>query len=616
MALTIVAGCATWGLTRTHKISLISGIGLLLVPILDGGLAFALLTAFSVEGATRFVGAFSFGLLSMIFVQPLLVPQRLVVWRIARETVLRRKRQAALLMLGLIIASAIITSSLVVGDSLDATVQYEIEGAWGETDITVSGLDLSTGERVAISESIAHDVWTRLQSDDDLNNVMLGQQQGLIAGVSVEAKERSLPTITWLAFNSSIDGLEVWPKIGENNGVRYGDIGSVNGQDLPLHIVVNQVLADELELSQGETIELGWYVTEENQRKRSTSIATVLEVVSNSGQGAAAGTSAPAVFTDLSTAQRLQGMEGQLNTIYYAVDDVHDEAPAINAVVESIEQHLDSVMLAEDVGLSIATDEATGAITVSSERGLGRLSGDDVLALRSNLTELGMTSMMEVLQVPLIDVEHNDEPLLTLASNAIHTLDEGQRALWHASDSGFGFQIDGNGEAWVWRASEGETLHDFTLSFGGQYGIAAHTTGLVVGFEEEVDDEEWAVYDSSGIMHVVTHFNGDWWSVEETNSSIVLHQFSTDLSTHDSHQLELSIPSKIVDIELIIDDRIYLEIEGLLSVERYSTSLVSIDDSFEPHTLGDWPNETVSPEVMNLHDRCNDGASLHLSSPN
>ena len=192
--LAIVACSATWGMTRTHHISLLSGLGLLLVPIADGGLAFALLSAFSVDGATRFVGAFSFGLLSMIFVQPLLVPQRLVVWRIARETVLRRKRQAALLMLGLIIASAIITSSLVVGDSLDATVQYEIEGAWGETDITVSGLDLSTGERVAISESIAREVWVRLQSDEGLKNVMLGQQQGLIAGVSVEAPNRSLPT--------------------------------------------------------------------------------------------------------------------------------------------------------------------------------------------------------------------------------------------------------------------------------------------------------------------------------------------------------------------------------------------------------------------------------------
>jgi len=614
--LAIVASCATWGLTRTHKISLLSGIGLLLIPIADGGIAFALLTALSVEGATRFVGAFSFGLLSMIFVQPLLVPQRLVVWRIARETVLRRKRQAALLMLGLIIASAIITSSLVVGDSLDATVQYEIEGAWGETDITVSGLDLSTGERVVISESIAHDVWARLQSDDDIKSAMLGQQQGLVAGVSVEAEERSLPTITWLAFNGSIDGLEVWPKIGQNDGIRFADIGAVNGEGLPIHVVVNQVLADELELTQGETIELGWYVTEENQRKRTTSSATVLQVVSNSGQGAAAGTSAPAVFTDLATAQRLQGLEGQLNTIYYAVDDSYDEAHSITAVVESIEHHLDSVMLAEDVGLSISTDEATGAITVSSERGLGRLSGDDVLALRSNLTELGIASMMEVLQVPLIDVEHKDEPLLTLASNAIHTLEEGERALWHASDSGFGFQIDGDGEAWVWRASDGETLQDFTLSSEGQYGIAAHSTGLVVGFENEVDDEEWATYDSSGVMYVVEAFNGSWWAVEETNSTIVLHKFSSDLSIHESHRLNLQVPSKIVDIELILDDRIYLEIEGLLSVDRYSTSTVSIDAPFEPHALVNWPNGTMGEKVVNQHERCDDRTSIYLASRN
>ena len=195
-------------------------------------------------------------------------------------------------------------------------------------------------------------------------------------------------------------------------------------------------------------------------------------------------------------------------------------------------------------------------------------------------------------------------------------MDEGQRALWHASDSGFGFQIDGNGEAWVWRASEGETLHDFTLSSDGQYGIAAHSTGLLVGFENEVDDEEWAVFDSSGVMHVVVEFNGDWWSVEETNSSIVLHQFSTDLSTHASHQLDLQVPSKIVDIELMIDDRIYLEIEGLLSVDRYSTSTVSLNASFEPYALGEWPNGTQSAEVTSPHERCDDGASLHLSSSN
>ena len=61
-----------------------------------------------------------------------IVPQRLVVWRLAKENILRRKRQAALLMAGLVIASAIITFSLVVGDSLDATITQEVEGAWGK----------------------------------------------------------------------------------------------------------------------------------------------------------------------------------------------------------------------------------------------------------------------------------------------------------------------------------------------------------------------------------------------------------------------------------------------------------------------------------------------------
>ena len=146
---------------------------LIVVPIVDGGLAYYVLHLCSVTGATGFVGALSFGLLSMIFVQPLFVPQRLVVWNIAKETVLRRKRQAALLMVGLIIASAIITSSLVVGDSLDATVQYEVEGSWGQTDITIGGLDLSTGERVSVREEVASELWSAIQQDALLTSTII-----------------------------------------------------------------------------------------------------------------------------------------------------------------------------------------------------------------------------------------------------------------------------------------------------------------------------------------------------------------------------------------------------------------------------------------------------------
>jgi hypothetical protein len=137
------------------------------------------------------------------------------VWRLAKENVLRRKRQAALLMAGLVIASAIITSSLVVGDSLDATIIQEVEGSWGETDITLSGFDMSTGERVVISESVANNVWQEINADSSLSRQVSGQQQGIISGVSIATSSgKSLPAVTWAAMNSSIDNEQVWPKIG------------------------------------------------------------------------------------------------------------------------------------------------------------------------------------------------------------------------------------------------------------------------------------------------------------------------------------------------------------------------------------------------------------------
>ncbi|MEC7178721.1 MAG: hypothetical protein VXW28_05440, partial [Candidatus Thermoplasmatota archaeon] len=154
-------------------------------PVVDSIIAYWLFNWFGIAGATLWIGALCIGVISHVFAQPLLVPERLVVWRLARENILRRKRQAALLMAGLVIASAIITSSLVVGDSLDATIIQEVEGSWGETDITLSGFDLSTGERVVISESVASKVWQDINADSTLSRQVNGQQQGIISGVSI-----------------------------------------------------------------------------------------------------------------------------------------------------------------------------------------------------------------------------------------------------------------------------------------------------------------------------------------------------------------------------------------------------------------------------------------------
>ncbi|RJU97506.1 MAG: ABC transporter permease [Candidatus Poseidoniales archaeon] len=615
MIVAFLATVSAWSLWRAHSSSRMHLLALIVVPVADAVLCFFLLDWWLIDGATRLVGAISFGVISLVFIQPLLIPQRLVVWRLARETIMRRKRQAALLMLGLIIASAIITSSLVVGDSLDATVQYEVEGAWGETDITIGGFDLSTGERVTVSEDVSASIWNQSQADLQLSKTLLGQQRGLIAGVSVEGQERSLPSVTWLAFDGSIDENEVWPGIGGENGIRYAEIATSNGPERPLMVVVNAVLAEELTLTEGDSIELGWYVTDDNERRRLTANASVLKVVSNIGQGAAAGTSTPALFTDLNTAQRLQQLDGQVNTLHYAVATSHEHAAGIEPIVEALELHLDEALTAESIGLQFDVDGSTDTISVSSTSGLGRLSGMDVAALRENTTSLGIDTMMEVLQVPLIDLSLEDESLLTLADNQPNDLVLGERGLWHSSPSGFGVQIDGSGEAWVWRVPDGGALYDFALSSDGQLGGAVHAGGMVIGSEQDLDAEEWASYTSDASMRTIVGDSSGWWAIEASEEALLLHHFSRDLSTHEQRLLAVDIPSKILNVDLFIDGGFHLEIEGLLSIERYTSQTVDLNSTFIVYNGNQWPSFVPSTSTVAEHQRCDGGVSVSGFTP-
>lgn len=615
MIVAFLATFSAWSLWRAHSTSSMRLLALIGVPIADTILAFLLLDWWLIDGATRLVGAISFGVISLVFVQPLLIPQRLVVWRLARETVMRRKRQAALLMLGLIIASAIITSSLVVGDSLDATVQYEVEGAWGETDITIGGFDLSTGERVTISEDVSSSIWNQSQADLQLSKTLLGHQRGLIAGVSVEGQERSLPSITWLAFDGSIDENKVWPGIGGANGIRYAEIATTNGPERPLMVVVNAVLAEELNLMEGDSIELGWYVTDDNQRQRLTANASVLKVVANTGQGAAAGTSTPALFTDLNTAQRLQQLDGRVNTLHYAVATSHEHAAGIEPIVKALEHHLDDALTAESIGLQFDVDGSTDSISVSSTSGLGRLAGTDVVALRENTTSLGIDTMMEVLQVPLVDISLDEESLLTLANNQPNQLVIGERGLWHSSPSGFGVQIDGLGDAWVWRVPDGGALYDFTLSSDGQLGGAVHEGGLVIGSEQDLDAEEWASYSSEASMRTLVSDPSGWWAIEADDEALLMHHFSHDLSAHEKRLLAVDVPSKILNIDLFIDDGFYLEIEGLLSIERYTSQTIDLNSTFSVYDGDNWPSFIPSTSSVPEHQRCDGSVSVSGFSP-
>ena len=406
---------SVYGLGRRKQIGWAKICLLIFGPIVDALIVFLLLNWLQLSTINQWVGTLSIALLSHVLIQPMIVPQRLVVWRLASQNVLRRKRQAALLLAGLVIASAIITSSLVVGDSLDETVRWEVEVAYDETDVMISGLNPYTGAKVEFSQQLAEDIWQEISATESLKDDVNGRQYGYSTSVSVSSQNGNAnANVAWFARNASVDSQLIWSDIGDN-GLRFSHLYDKNlnvdtNQTSIVNIAVDTVFAEDLDVSVGDIVEVDWFVNEDDGRVRNDGSFRIVEVVKNIGQGARGGTRTASMFTDLATSQQLHKLDDEINNVAFSLDDSLVSRNQIDPVLEQVEEIINRHIEASDVGIDLSVEETSGALTISSTAGLGRVTGEDVSALRENLSLLAPNSvMMEVLQVPLIDVQYNDE---------------------------------------------------------------------------------------------------------------------------------------------------------------------------------------------------------------
>ncbi len=161
------------------------------------------------------------------------------------------------MLAGLIIASAIITSSLVVGDSLDATVGREVQAAYGETDVLIAGFDPMTGVAVAFDEGIGARYWASLQQNTELADDLRGRQFGLTSSVSLSADSGlAEPSVSLFAHNATIDGESVWQALDPANAYRFSDIAAANEVRSTPGVAINAVAAEALEVGVGDALEL------------------------------------------------------------------------------------------------------------------------------------------------------------------------------------------------------------------------------------------------------------------------------------------------------------------------------------------------------------------------
>ncbi len=274
-------------------------------PIADAWLTWLLMYWLEMGFLATWTTIISVGIISTMLLQPMFSPRRLLVFRLAGEQIRRKPRQAALMMAGLLVASSIITSSLVVGDSLDATMQNEIDAMWGDTDLYLYSLDSRTGLTNDLNQNL-----TQSFGQAVLDEGLADKWNHGIESTSTITRSDGLavPLASWFAY-SDWSGVEV-----------------------------NQVVADELELGVGDEIEISWYTASSTGKLiRNYRNLTVDNIISMEGKGSMGGTRSPALFTSLELAQEMQEMNWSVNRIRISLFDEMDASDTIPEVSELLD---------------------------------------------------------------------------------------------------------------------------------------------------------------------------------------------------------------------------------------------------------------------------------------
>ncbi|RJU85636.1 MAG: ABC transporter permease, partial [Candidatus Poseidoniales archaeon] len=483
---------------------------LTLGPVLDAWITWYFLTWLEIGFVATWGCTLAAGLISCIFLQPLLSPRRLVVFRLSWQQVKRRPRQAALMMAGLLVASSIITSSLVVGDSLDATLSKEVEAVYGETDLLIYQKDRRTGFSFDMDQNLTTSFGQSLLAaglaDDWSNGIdtsaTLTREDGL-----------ALPAAGWYAYPG-------WKGVA-----------------------VNQVVSDDLELDVGDQIEVSWYsYTDDGELLRKSENLTIDSVISMDGRGSMSGTKSPAIFTSLELSQQLQSKLWQVNMLRVSlVDDL-----VASETIPDIEELFDYIIDYETSGYEINQDE--NAISISSTTGLGRLDSNFMESWTENSTAIldGGTAM-EVLQIPLTQIRQGAK-IMSLPDDTIEEILVTDNGDWYVSGGAVSFQKERVGSSHGWEVPDGGLIHDVTLLNNSI--LVAHSDGLVEIPDDRdgdlihhIEGEEIrvAAFLPQGLPDLPsTIFSMDYLKVDDTDWIAVKHLAGSEVHQYVNEEWVLS----------------------------------------------------------------------------
>src|SRR5262245_40224548 len=229
-----------------------------------------------------------------------------IFFKLGIRNVTRRRARTALIILGLMLGTTIVSSALVTGDTMSYTIRSSAITALGRTDelVSVRGAEVdpeaAMGATTGVEyfdEKIFPDVEYKLVLDHE--NLVDGVAPAIVEPLAVQSvtTKQSEPRVTLFASDQAHFGA-----FGDIRSHADGSVRYLN--DLkPGEIYVNADAAEELKASPGDELRLF--------AEGKALPARVRDVVDYQGGG----TDGPGLMLTLDAAQRLLGREGQIKHI-------------------------------------------------------------------------------------------------------------------------------------------------------------------------------------------------------------------------------------------------------------------------------------------------------------
>jgi putative ABC transport system permease protein len=270
-----------------------------------------------------------------------------VLFRLGLRNAIRRPARTALIVLGLMLGTTIISAALATGDTMSHTIRSAAITSLGQTDELVSARSADVDTEVELggptaakyfSADVAGDLERRLRA----SGLVDGVAPAIVEPVGVKdlTTRQSEPRVT--LFASDPKRLQGFGDIVER------DRGTVSLADLrPGEVYLNSDAADELDAGRGDRVAA--FVA---GKKAPLKVAGIVD-------WDGAGTDGAALMLPLASAQQLLGRPGQIRHVMISNrGDAIDGAELTDEVTELIEPGLAPLALEADPAKADALEQA------------------------------------------------------------------------------------------------------------------------------------------------------------------------------------------------------------------------------------------------------------------